>query len=82
MQKEGFRTVVQPSLQLYVQDAVNENFKLALGSVSEISTVTAPPVADRFGGGQYGGGPAGGTQHAAERSKFSVINCAHPGNSE
>ena len=42
IQKEGFRTVVQPSLQLYVQDAVNENFKLALGSVSEISTVTAP----------------------------------------
>jgi hypothetical protein len=29
--KEGFRTVVQPSLQLYVQDNVNENFKLALG---------------------------------------------------
>ncbi len=42
IQKDGFRTVVQPSLQLYVQDAVNENFKLALGSVSEISTVTAP----------------------------------------
>src|SRR5580658_2952184 len=42
IQKEGFRTVVQPSLHLYVQDAVNENFKLALGSVSEISTVTAP----------------------------------------
>ena len=40
IQKEGFRTVVQPSLQLYVQDAVNENFKLALGSVSETSTVT------------------------------------------
>ena len=55
IQKEGFRTVVQPSLQLYVQDVVNENFKLALGSVSEISTVTAPPVADRFGHGQYGG---------------------------
>ena len=41
IQKEGFRTVVQPSLQLYVQDAVNQNFRLALGSVSEISTVTA-----------------------------------------
>jgi hypothetical protein len=39
IQKEGFRTVIQPSLQLYVQDAVNENFKLALGSVSETSTV-------------------------------------------
>ena len=33
IQKEGFRTVVQPSLQLYVQDAVNENFTLAIGSV-------------------------------------------------
>ena len=42
IQKEGFRTVVQPSLQLYVQDAVNENFKLALGPVAEISVVTAP----------------------------------------
>lgn len=39
IQKEGFRTVIQPSLQLYVQDAVNENFRLALGSVSETSTV-------------------------------------------
>jgi Carboxypeptidase regulatory-like domain len=39
IKKEGFRTVVQPSLQLYVQDAVNENFKLALGSVSESATV-------------------------------------------
>ena len=45
IQKEGFRTVVQPSLQLYVQDAVNENFKLALGSVSETYTVSgAEPV--------------------------------------
>jgi len=42
IQKEGFRTVVQPSLQLYVQDALNENFRLALGPVSEISTVSAP----------------------------------------
>jgi hypothetical protein len=31
IEKEGFRTVVQPSLQLYVQDAVNENFTLAVG---------------------------------------------------
>jgi len=31
IQKEGFRTVVQPTLQLYVQDAVNENFTLAIG---------------------------------------------------
>jgi outer membrane receptor protein involved in Fe transport len=39
IRKEGFRPVVQPNLQLYVQDAVNENFSLALGSVSETSTV-------------------------------------------
>ena len=42
IQKEGFRTVVHPSFQLYVQDAVNENFKLAIGSASEIVTVGAP----------------------------------------
>src|SRR5579862_8716450 len=42
VQKEGFRTVVQPSLQLYVQDAVNENFTLALGPSSESVTVSAP----------------------------------------
>jgi hypothetical protein len=39
IQKDGFRTVVQPNLQLYVQDAVNENFELAIGSVSESATV-------------------------------------------
>ncbi len=39
VQKEGFRTVIQPSLQLYVQDAVNENFTLAIGSMSESVTV-------------------------------------------
>jgi len=39
IQKDGFRTVVQPNLQLYVQDAVNENFALALASVSATSTV-------------------------------------------
>ncbi len=42
VQKEGFRTVVHPSFQLYVQDAVNENFTLAIGPASEIVTV-APP---------------------------------------
>jgi Carboxypeptidase regulatory-like domain len=42
VQKEGFRTVVQPSLQLYVQDAVNENFTLALGPSSESMTISAP----------------------------------------
>ena len=39
IKKEGFRTVVQPSLQLYVQDAVNENFTLAIGPTSETVTV-------------------------------------------
>jgi len=41
IQKDGFRTVVQPSLQLYVQDAINENFTLAIGPASEIVTVGA-----------------------------------------
>ena len=44
IQKEGFRSVVQPELQLYVQDAVNENFRLALGLVSESSTVVGTPL--------------------------------------
>jgi hypothetical protein len=39
IQKEGFRTVVQPSLQVYVQDAVNENFTLAIGPTSDSVTV-------------------------------------------
>jgi hypothetical protein len=43
--KEGFRTVVHPTLQLYVQDAVNENFTLGIGPASESVTV----VGDRFG---------------------------------
>ena len=45
IQKEGFRTVVQPSLQLYVQDALNENFTLAIGPASESITV----LSDTFG---------------------------------
>jgi hypothetical protein len=45
IQKEGFRTVVQPSLQLYVQDAINENFTLAIGPASESVTV----LSDAFG---------------------------------
>jgi Carboxypeptidase regulatory-like domain len=39
IQKEGFRTVVQPSLQLYAQDAINENFTLAIGLRSETINV-------------------------------------------
>jgi hypothetical protein len=40
IQKQGFRTVVQPDIQLYVQDAVNQNFRLAIGPTSESVTVT------------------------------------------
>ncbi len=39
IQREGSRTVIRPNLQLYVQDAVNENFTLALGPASETVTV-------------------------------------------
>jgi len=41
IKKEGFRTDSQPNLRLYVQDAVNENFTLAVGSTSEVSVVLA-----------------------------------------
>jgi hypothetical protein len=39
IEKDGFRTVVQPSLELYAQDAANENFMLALGPRTESITV-------------------------------------------
>jgi outer membrane receptor protein involved in Fe transport len=42
IQKEGFRTVIRPDLQLYVQDAVSENFTLAIGPMSESVTVSSP----------------------------------------
>jgi len=45
IEKQGFRTVVQPTLQLYVQDALNENFTLAIGPASETITV----LSDTFG---------------------------------
>src|SRR5271154_7156878 len=45
IQKEGFRTVLRPTLQLYVQDTVNQNFTLAVGPASEIITVAG----DSFG---------------------------------
>jgi Carboxypeptidase regulatory-like domain/TonB dependent receptor len=35
IQMPGFRAVIRPDLQLYVQDAVNENFTLAVGAASE-----------------------------------------------
>jgi len=40
IQKKGFRTVIQPSLQLYVQDAIDENFTLAIGPMSDSVTVS------------------------------------------
>jgi hypothetical protein len=39
IEKEGFRTVLQSSLELYAQDAVNENFTLAIGTKSETINV-------------------------------------------
>ena len=39
IEKEGFRSVLQPSLELYAQDAVNENFTLAIGLRSDSITV-------------------------------------------
>jgi len=40
IQKDGFHTVVKPGLELHVQDAIDENFTLAVGSTSETVTVT------------------------------------------
>jgi outer membrane receptor protein involved in Fe transport len=45
IEKQGFRTVVQPTLQLYVQDAINENFTLAIGPASESVTVLSDTFA-------------------------------------
>src|SRR5580692_9129977 len=44
IEKDGFRTVVQPSLQLYAQDAVNQNFSLAIGLRTESITVQSNAV--------------------------------------
>ena len=47
IQKDGFHTVVKPGLELHVQDAIDENFTLAVGSTSETVTVTGgAPVLD------------------------------------
>jgi hypothetical protein len=45
IQKQGFRTILQPNLQLFVQDAINENFTLAVGPASATITVAG----DSFG---------------------------------
>jgi hypothetical protein len=39
IEKAGFRTVMQPSLQLYAQDVLNENFTLAIGLRTDSITV-------------------------------------------
>jgi hypothetical protein len=44
IEKQGFRTVIQPSLQLYAQDAVNQNFALAIGLRTESITVRSNAV--------------------------------------
>jgi len=40
IQKDGFRTIVQPGLELYAQDAANENFMLAIGPRTETITIS------------------------------------------
>src|SRR5512146_2141987 len=37
--KQGFSTVIKPNLEIHVQDAINENFSLGVGSTSESVTV-------------------------------------------
>jgi Carboxypeptidase regulatory-like domain/TonB dependent receptor len=39
--KEGFKSIVKPGIVLHVQDVVDLNFDLAVGSISEVITVTA-----------------------------------------
>lgn len=39
VQKDGFRTIVKPDVVLHIQDAVELNFSLAVGSSSETVTV-------------------------------------------
>ena len=39
VQKPGFKTVVKPDVILHLQDTVEINFDMALGSASEIVTV-------------------------------------------
>ena len=41
VEKTGFKTVIKPQVILHVQDALEINFEMALGSVSELVTVKA-----------------------------------------
>jgi carboxypeptidase family protein len=42
--KEGFKSIVKPGIVLHVQDVMDLNFDLAIGSISEVVTVTAGGV--------------------------------------
>ena len=41
LEKPGFKTVIKPDILLHVQDALEVNFEMALGSVSQTVTVEA-----------------------------------------
>src|ERR1700682_6074431 len=41
VEKPGFKTVIKPDVALHVQDVLEINFEMALGSVSESLTVAA-----------------------------------------
>jgi hypothetical protein len=81
IQTEGIRTVVQPSLQLYVQDAVNENFTLAIGLRTENITIQSnvTGLQTPIGGSQYGGESAVRGQHAAHGRSFQSLIAVVPG---
>ena len=41
VEKPGFKTVIKPAINLHVQDVLEVNFEMALGSVAESVTVKA-----------------------------------------
>ena len=66
VEKTGFKTIVKPDVILHVQDTIELNFEMALGSASETVTVTG--AAGQYDGcvGQHGGGPQIRREHATE----------------
>src|SRR2546421_12364088 len=40
VEKTGFKTIIKPDILLHVQDAIELNFEMALGSASETVTVS------------------------------------------
>ena len=46
VEKVGFKSVIKPDITLHVQDALQINFEMSLGSVSESITVPegSPPL--------------------------------------